>query len=117
ATQAKTVFERMGLPSKTILSLVQLGRLALTLDDIPRAEALTAEIAAIMQKTRPPLLLFPFDMLPAEIGESKEDWHRAERFYKLAADDLELHGLRLPHDDLKVTYVQGRNAAHEGLGV
>ena len=117
ATQAKTVFERMGLPSKTILSLVQLGRLALTLDDIPRAEALTAEIAAIMQKTSLPLLLFPFYMLSAEIGERKEDWHRAERFYKLAADDLELHRMRLHHDDLKVTFLQGRNAAYEALVV
>ncbi len=117
ATQAKTVFEQMGLPSKTILSLVQLGRLALALNDIPRAEVLAAEIAAIMQKTSLPLLLFPFYMLSAEIAERKEDWIRAEHFYKSAADDLELHRLRLHHDDVKVTFLQERNAAYEGLVV
>ena len=115
AAQAKTVFGERGLPSKTILSLVQLGRLALALNDIPRAQAFVAEIAPIIHETNIPLLLFPFYMLSAEIAERTEDWDRAEYFYEWAANDLELHRMRLHHDDLKVTFLQGRNAAYEAL--
>ena len=115
AAQAKTVFEEMGLSSKTVLSLVHLGRIALASNDVSRANTLASEIASIIQKTNIPLLLFPFYMLSAEIAERKQDWNRAEHFYKLAADELELHQIRLHHDDLKVTFFNGRNAVYEAL--
>src|SRR5207249_9940177 len=42
AAQIKALFERTGFPSKTILSLVLLGRIALALNDISSAEAFAA---------------------------------------------------------------------------
>src|SRR5262249_7331704 len=35
--------------------------------------------------------------------------------YRLAAEDLEQHQVRLQHDDLKVTFLQSRNQVYEAL--
>jgi CHAT domain-containing protein/tetratricopeptide (TPR) repeat protein len=115
ATQAKARFERMGVASKTTLSLVNIGRIALALNDIPCAESAAAEIAALIQTTSLPLLLFPCYVLFAEIAERKKDWNEAERFYTLTAADLEVHQARLHHDDLRVTFFKGKQLAYEGL--
>jgi CHAT domain-containing protein/tetratricopeptide (TPR) repeat protein len=115
AEQAKALFEQMDLPSKTILSLVYLGRIALSLNDVSSAEATEANISALMKKTDVPLLLFPCYTLFAEIAERRGEWRRAELFYKMAADDMELHQARLLHDDLKITFLRGKHQAYERL--
>jgi CHAT domain-containing protein/tetratricopeptide (TPR) repeat protein len=115
AEQAKALFEQMGFPSKTILSLVHLGRIALELDDVSSAEAYAAEISAIMAKTSAPLVLFPCYLFFADIAERNKKWDRAEHFYTMATDDLELHQARLHHDDLKVTFFKGKHAPYEAL--
>jgi tetratricopeptide (TPR) repeat protein len=115
AERAKALFDRMGLKSKTILSLVHLGRIALVFNDLPWAESIEAEISTLMEKTDAPLLLFPCYILFAEIAERRSKWRRAEQFYKMAADDLELHQARLHHDDLKITFSKGKHQAYEAL--
>jgi tetratricopeptide (TPR) repeat protein len=45
ATQARTRFETLQIPSRRMLSLVILGRIALSLNDIKRAQAHADEIA------------------------------------------------------------------------
>jgi hypothetical protein len=39
----------------------------------------------------------------------------AEEAFRLAAEDLESHQSRLQHDDLKVTFLRGRNQVYESL--
>src|SRR4030095_1844319 len=101
ATQAKALFEAMGVTSKTILSLVHLGRIGLALNDLSSAKAAAAEIAVLIKDTHLPLLLFPCYVLFADIAERKKEWDEAEHFYTLAADDLEIHQARLQHYELR----------------
>ncbi len=115
AVQGKTLFEGTGFPSKTIHSLVLLGRIALALNDVSSAESLAAEISAVTEKTNVPLLLFPCYVLCADIAERKREWDRAEHFYEMAVHDLELHQTRLHHDALRVTFFKGKIRAYEGL--
>ena len=44
ATEAKSIFDKLKIPSKRIFSLVMLGRVALALNDLMAAEAATMEI-------------------------------------------------------------------------
>ena len=115
AAQSKALFERTGFPSKTIVSLVLLGRIALAVNDISSAEAFAAEISAVTEKTDVPLLLFPCYLLCADIAERKQEWDRAEQFYEMAANDLDLHQARLHHDLLRVTFFKGKNQVYDAL--
>jgi CHAT domain-containing protein/tetratricopeptide (TPR) repeat protein len=115
AAQAKQRFETLGFPSRRMLSLVLLGRIALALKDVQSAEKHTAEIASITAETRAPLLLFPYHMLCGQIAEMKKSSADAEAAYRAAAEDLEQNQARLQHDDLKVTFLHGRNQVYEAL--
>src|SRR5262249_6570033 len=102
-------------PSKTIQSLVHLGRIALATNDLSSADEFAAEIAATMGKTNAPLLLFPSYVFFADIAERKKKSDDAERFYVMAAEDLEIHQARLHHDDLKLTFLKGKHTPYEAL--
>src|SRR5262249_27233842 len=108
AAKAKQFFERLGIPSRRILSLVLLARIAIALDQMTTAEEHLAQISSIINHTRVPLLLFPYHVLCANVAEIKSLWRRAEQAYRRAAEDLEQHQARLQHDDLKVTFLEGR---------
>jgi CHAT domain-containing protein len=54
-------------------------------------------------------------VLCGQVAEIKQLWKQAECEYRLAAEDLEQHQARLQHDDLKVTFLQGRNQVYERL--
>ena len=113
--QARQRFEALGIPSRRMLSLVILGRISLSLNDTAAAQKNTEEIAAITEQERIPLLRFPYFVLCGQIAERKQDWARAEESFRLAAEDLETHQSRLQHDDLKVTFLRGRNQVYESL--
>src|SRR5436309_11408122 len=113
AAQAKQRFETLGFPSRRMLSLVLLARIALALNDVTGAEKHVAEIASIIEETRAPMLLFPYHMLCGQIAELRKSWSDAESAYGLAVQDLEMHNARLQHDDLKVTFPHGRNQVYE----
>jgi CHAT domain-containing protein len=85
------------------------------MDDIAAAEQYMAEVPAVANQSRSPLLRFPYYVLRGEIAERKKDWPKAEENFRLAADDLEAHQSRLQHDDLKVTFLRGRNQVYESL--
>jgi len=61
------------------------------------------------------MLLFPYHMLCGQIAELRKSWSDAESAYGLAVQDLEMHHARLQHDDLKVTFLHGRNQVYEAL--
>ena len=115
ATQAKHRFEAVGIPSRRMLSRVLLGRVALALNDIAAAERYTSEISEITDHASVPLLLFPYHLLCGQIAEIKEDWPAAVAAYERAAQDLEMHQARLQQDDLRVTFLHGRNQVYESL--
>ena len=79
------------------------------------AEEHLAQISSIIDHTRVPLLFFPYHMLCGQVAEIKKLRKEAEQAYRLAAEDLEQHHARLQHDDLKVTFLKGRNQVYEAL--
>jgi tetratricopeptide (TPR) repeat protein len=115
ATQAKTTFEGLGIPSKRIFSLVLLGRVSLALNDLVAAEDATKQISLLVESTTVPLVVFPYHILCAEIAERMRNWDEAQRQYELAAQELEKHHGRLHHDDLRVTFFKGRQQAYDAL--
>jgi len=98
-----------------MLSLVLQGRIALAMDSLKEAETCAADIASIIEETTAPLVLFPFHVLSGQIAERNEDLAKAEHAYHLAAQDLELHHQWLQQDDLRVTFLHGRNQVYEAL--
>ena len=115
ARQAKQTFEQLAIPSKRIASLVLSGRIAYVLNDLVGAEVTTAEIHELIRKTTLPLVLFPYYLLRAEIAERMGKWDEAQLHYEIAAQELERHQTHLHHDDLRVTFLEGRQHAHEAL--
>jgi tetratricopeptide (TPR) repeat protein len=115
AAQAEERFERLGIPSRTMLCLVLLGRISLRVNDVVTAERYAQKISSVIEQTHMPVLRFPYYMLVGQISERKGDLVRAEEAYRLAAEDLEAHESRLQHDDLKVTFLRGRNQVYEAL--
>jgi CHAT domain-containing protein len=115
ARQAKITFDRLAIPSKRIFSLVRLGQIALALNDVAGAAAATKEIAALVETTEMPLVLFPYHVLCGEIAERESNLDEAKLQYERAAEELERHQRRLHHDDLRVTFFKGRQQAYDAL--
>ena len=115
ANKAKQRFEALHIASRRMLSLVLLGKIALSLNDAGSAEKCQAEIESIAEQDRIPLLRFPYHLLCGQVAEQKHDWPRASEAYRLAAEDLETHQSRLQADDLKVTFLRGRHQVYESL--
>jgi tetratricopeptide (TPR) repeat protein len=115
AEQAKAIFEQLAIPSRTIASLVLLGRALLGLNDLAAAQCCSTEINQIISALSVPLVLFPYHLLCAEIAERLKRPHDAQSHYKDAVRELELHHARLHHDDLRVTFFKGRQRPFEAL--
>ena len=115
AIRAKERFEALQIPSRRLLSLVILGRIALSMDDTTSAENHMSQVPLIAEQSRTPLLRFPYYVLCAQIAERKQEWAKAEEHFRMAAQDLETHQSRLNHDDLKVTFLRGRHQVYESL--
>jgi CHAT domain-containing protein len=115
ASQAKTTFEQLSIPSKRIFSLVLLGRVAIALNDLAAAEKCVTDIESIITDVKMPLVLFPYRLLSGEIAERTRKYDDAKTHYEAAAEELERHQTRLHHDDLRVTFFKGRNQAYDAL--
>ena len=115
AEKTRQRFEIVGIPSRRMLSLVLLARIAIAMDEVTAAEEHLAQISSIIDRTSVPLLVFPYHVLCGQVAEIKNLPKQAARAYCLAAEDLEQHQARLRHDDLRVTFLQGRNQVYEAL--
>jgi len=115
ASQAETTFDELHIPSKRIFSLVLLGRLAMALNDLTAADRYSLRIEALIKEVKIPLVLFPYHVLCAEIAERMGKWQDARAHYESAAQELERHQARLHHDDLRVTFFEGRLRAYDAL--
>src|SRR5438093_2622937 len=63
ATQAKPVFEQLGIASKRIASLLLVGRVAIALNDLGAAQTAANQISALIDTAKPPLVLCPYYVL------------------------------------------------------
>jgi CHAT domain-containing protein len=115
AEKAIQRFEILGIPSRRMLSLVLLARIAIASDELTTAEQHLGQISSLIDQTRAPLLLFPYYLLCGQVAEIKNLPGEAAQAYRLAAEDIEQHQARLRHDDLRVTFLQGRNQVYEAL--
>jgi CHAT domain-containing protein len=115
AGKAQGRFETLGIPSRRMLSLVLLARVAIARGEVTTAEEHLAHISSIVEHTRVPLLFFPYHVVCGQVAEMKGLRNQAARAYSLAAEDLEQHQARLQHDDIKVTFLKGRNQVYESL--
>jgi CHAT domain-containing protein len=115
---AKTAHDRfvsLNIPSKRALALVLLARIALEVGETDEAVEHTAEIASIIQDTPIPLHLFPCYSITAQVAEYRKDLESAERFYQLAAQEIEIHRASLHDDELRVTFFKGKHQVYEAL--
>ena len=115
AENAKRRFENIGILSRRVLSLVMLAKISIAMGEASAAGEYLAQIAESINHVRVPLLLFPYYMLCGQVAELEKQRGQAQEAYRLAADDLEQHQVRLRHDDLKVTFLEGRNHVYEAL--
>jgi len=115
ATQAKGKFDALEIPSRRMLSLVLLARVAVALNDLAAAGRYTREISEITNHASVPLLLFPYHLLCGQIAEAMDHPADARAAFERAAQDLEMHQARLQQDDLRVTFLRGRNQVYESL--
>jgi len=115
ADHARLRFETLKIPSRRMLSLVLLGRIELAMDNTAAAQAHANEVSSLIEAANAPLLLFPFHVLCGQIAERSQNLKGAEESYQLAAQDLELHHQRLQQDELRVTFLHGRNQVYEAL--
>lgn len=114
ALKARERFQSLAIPSRQMLSLVILGKIALAVGNTANAEKFADEIDALTDRGAS-LLRFPYHLLRGQIAERKGIRADAVAAYGKAADDLELHQSRLRHDDLRVAYLQGRHQVYESL--
>jgi len=115
ALSAKERFSRLNIPSKKAIVLVLLTRITLELGATDQASGYAEEIAQLMEKTAIPLHVFPCYSVSAQVAEYRGDFHGAEKFYKLAAQEMEIHRSNLPHDKLRVTFFKGKQQVYEAL--
>lgn len=113
--RARDKFDALAIPSRRLASRMLLGRLAFATGEIARARQYVDEMQGIVDEATTPLLLFPCYMLSAGIAERHGSVAEALRYFTLAAEDLETHQSRLQHDDLRVTFLEGRHKVYEAL--
>src|SRR5437773_10481007 len=115
AQAAHDRFLSLEVPSKRALALVLLTRVALELGEIDEAVTYAEHIRQLIQETSIPLHLFPCYSIIAQVAEYRSDLDTAEHFYKLAAQEIEIHRASLHHDELRVTFFKGKHQVYEAL--
>ena len=115
AQAAHDRFLSLEVPSKRALALVLLTRVALELGEIDEAVTYAEHIRQLIQETSIPLHLFPCYSIIAQVAEHRSDLDTAEHFYKLAAQEIEIHRASLHLDELRVTFFKGKHQVYEAL--
>ena len=115
AIAAHDRFASLNIPSKRAVTLVLLTRVALDVGEIDEANKYVEEIARLIRTTQIPLHLFPCYSITAQVAEYRSDLESAERFYALAAQEIEVHRASLHHDELRVTFFKGKRQVYEAL--
>ncbi len=115
ARSAYDRFTQLNNPSKRAMSLVLLTRIALELGHAGQASQYSDVIQRLIKDTPIPLHLFPCYSINAQVAEHRGDASQAKKFYMLAADEIEIHRAHLHHDDMRVTFFNGKQQVYESL--
>jgi len=115
AVSARERFSKLDVPSKKAIVLTLLARIALELGNLDQGGAYVEEMHHLMGTTPIPLHVFPCYSISAQVAEYRHDFQGAEKFYKMAAEELEIHRANLPHDKLRVVFFKGKQQVYEAL--
>tara|TARA_R110002072_G_scaffold5527_3_gene35317 strand:- start:810 stop:3635 length:2826 start_codon:yes stop_codon:yes gene_type:complete len=108
-------FERQGIAYQHGMALILLGRVAIAMEQNDEVVRLSGLLLDLISQKNVPLLEFPAQMLCAQISERTNDLEEAERLYTLAANAIEEHRSYLHHDELRIRFVDGKEAVYEAL--
>jgi CHAT domain-containing protein len=113
--KAMEQFRQLDVPALKAVCLVLLGRIALEMRQLDRAQNHADEILMLTKQRNIPLLLFPSYVLCAQVAERAGRLDQAREFYELAAHELETHRTRIHHDELRATFFQSKQQIYEAL--
>lgn len=97
------------------LALVVLGRALLALGGTAQLEEVSGSLLELVATARIPLVEIPAYMLCGQIAEHAGRVFEAKRHYTQAARCLEEHRRYLHHDELRVRFLEGKDAVYESL--
>jgi len=115
AESARLRFMDAGVPSKHVLCLILLSRIAMDLGQLDDAREYSEHALKLAQEHKMPLLLFRTLATNAEVLERVSETDRAKILYEQAANEIELSRSYLERDDLKVAFAEGKQAVFESL--
>jgi CHAT domain-containing protein len=115
ALSARDDFTALNIPSKRALALTLLVRIGLETSESDDAQCHIDELEKLIGETPIPLHLFPCYSIIGKAAEHIGDLAKAQRFYALAADEIELHRAHLHYDKLRVSFFTTRQQVYEAL--
>jgi tetratricopeptide (TPR) repeat protein len=115
ATSANTRFSSLSIPSKQAIALTLLARISLELGNIESANGYAEKIMRLIGETPIPLHVFPCYFIIAKVSEHMGDLTKAYEFYKRAAGEIEVHRGYIHYDELRVTFLKGKQQVYEAL--
>jgi CHAT domain-containing protein len=115
AVSVRDCFISLNIPSKRAMALTLLARISLENGDLEEANRHIEDIEKLIGETRIPLHLFPCYSIIANVAEHSGDFSKAQKFYVLAAGELELNRAHLHYDKLRVSFFSTRQQIYESL--
>ena len=115
AESARQRFANAGIPSKHVLCLILLARLSMDVNQYNAARQYAEEALRLTRAHKMPLLLFRTLSTNAEVLERVSEIEEARKLYEEAAGEIELSRSYLERDDLRVAFLEGKQAVFESL--
>ena len=115
ALSASERFSTLSIPSKQAIALTLLARISLELGNVENAKRYAQNILRLIEETPIPLHVFPCYFIIAKVGEHTGDLTNAYEFYKRAAHEIEVQRGHLHYDELRVTFLKGKQQVYEAL--
>ncbi len=108
-------FEALQVPSKRALALALLTRVSLEVGDVGQAAGYAEAIETLIRETPIPLHLFPCYSMLGQVAEYGNDLAKAEEYFTLAAQEIEVQRTNLHFDELRVSFFKGKQQVYEAL--
>jgi tetratricopeptide (TPR) repeat protein len=115
ANAALQKFTFLDSPSRRVVALMLLARLALSLGQYDEARTRAEKALELAREYKIQPLMFPSLVIHAELFEHAGELSKAAEFYEQAAAELDIGLSALRHDDLKVAFFKGKPAVYEAL--
>ena len=115
AAQAHDRFTSLNIPSKRAMALALLARVSLEIGDLPQAVQHAEAIEKLIRETPIPLHLFPCYSILGQVAEYQSQLAKAEEYFTLAAQEIEVQRTNLHFDELRVSFFKGKQQVYEAL--